>query len=249
MASFLRNNIYSLTLALTILSLAQTNIAVADINFSHSGQWNYKKVYLSPARHSNAGSRGECNTYEFIDYNRYRANENTQALYYAVVAANGDQIGNYQSSSTSRNLRVRGYKVRIGLGSVTSAVNNSNSWNANVHIPIHSNARTEQCSNSDNSKHGTVIIYKSNNGKKLAEDIKSKYSGNSPGTNDFVCHNSSNCTAFNCLAELCNTNAVAAYLEREYHTWNKGILHLSHPESKKISWKLGWAIDQYLGWP
>jgi hypothetical protein len=69
----------------------------------------------------------------------------------------------------------------------------------------------------------------------------------SPGTNDLICHNSSSCTAFNCLGELCNTVAKAAYLEREFHTWNIGAKWMKTDEYN--TWRLGWAVDLFLGYP
>ena len=220
--------------------------AAADLIYNPLISWNGKKIYLSPARHSDAGRRGECRgsagmgTYD----------ENTAAYRFAWYAASGDWVGARKSTSPYRNLRLRGYKVRIGRGTVSSAIARSNAWGASVHIPIHSNARFESCSNSTVSRHGTHVIYKSygvNGGQGLSQRLKDAIGRASPGTNDLICHNSSSCTRFNCLGELCNTVAKAAYLEREFHSWNRGARWLRNDHYN--SWRLGWAVDGFLGYP
>jgi len=45
---------------------------------------------------------------------------------------------------------------------------------------------------------------------------------------------------------LNNTSAVAAYLEREFHTWDEGADFLS--DGEEYSW-LAEAVDAYLGRP
>ncbi len=169
---------------------------------------NGKKVYLSPARHSNAGGRGECPT--------LNGNENTTALASALHIVNDSGFG----------LLAKGYEVRIGRGTLNTAIMRSNQWKADIHIPLHSNARTERCSNGDISAHGAVVIYRSDSGKNLSSDILHYIQDITPGTRDFVCHESSPCTAYNSLAELRKTKAVAAYIEREFHTWDLGARYL-----------------------
>src|SRR5712672_1693664 len=82
---------------------------------------NYYRVYLSPARHTDAGSRGECNG----------MNENTMAYWVAWDATNADYYADVaNTTSDGRNLTTRGYEVRIGTGTLQSAINNSNAWGA-----------------------------------------------------------------------------------------------------------------------
>lgn len=229
-----------------LLILVQTTHAASDETFEPLSAWNGKKVYLSPARHSDAGRRGECGGNAGMG----SLDENTAAYRYAYYAATGNYIGKTVSSDPLRNLRGRGYKIRIGRGTVSSAIANSNAWGATVHIPIHSNARPENCTDQRLERHGTHVIYKSfgtTGGEGLAGFIEDTVGVSSPGTNDLICHNSSDCTAFNCLGELCRTAAKAAYVEREFHTWNKGAQWLS--EDPYHAWRLGWAIDQFLGYP
>jgi hypothetical protein len=234
-------SLFALSLGLLTSALAQSDLIYEPIS-----AWNGKKVYLSPARHSDAGGRGECVGSQGMG----SLDENTSAYRFAYYAATGNYVGSSTSTSIYRNLRARGYKVRIGRGTVSSAISNSNAWGATVHIPIHSNARSESCGNTDASKHGTHLIYKSygaTGGEGLSGHIKNTVGAASPGTNDLICHNSSTCTLFNCLGELCNTSAKAAYLEREFHTWNSGAKWISADEYN--TWRLGWAIDLFLGYP
>ena len=235
----------SLVLSLALAASSQA-FSEADLTYDSLSEWNGKKVYLSPARHSDAGSRGECTGSDGMG----DLNENTAAYRYAYYAASGNYVGSSTSDSPYRNLRLRGYKVRIGRGTVSSAISNSNAWGADVHIPIHSNARSESCSSTNTSRHGTHIIYKSygsTGGEGLSGFIKDTVGVSSPGTNDLICHNSSSCTAFDCLGELCKTSAKAAYLEREFHTWNTGAKWMKTDQYH--SWRLGWAVDQFLDYP
>lgn len=226
----------------SVLLLAGPARAASDLVYSPYGTWNGKKVYLSPARHSDTGSRGECKA----------TSENDMAYNTSWHATNGSYYGDvYDPNSVWRNLRSRGYKVRIGRGTVSSAVSNSNAWGATLHIPIHSNADVaNQCSRTDAGRFGTVVIYKSygsTGGEGLSARLVERVGPVSRGTRDYTCHNSSSCTKFSCLAELCNTKAKAAYLEAEFHTWNRGVdfTRLGH----WWAWRLGWAVDAFLGYP
>lgn len=222
---------------LGFIFIVNTPLSAADLTLNPWNKYNGVKVYLSPARHSDAGGRGECESLQ--------GDENTAALRAAIYAARG-------YSSEKRGLLSRGYKVRIGRGTVATAIAHSNAWGADIHIPIHSNARTENCSSNDTSKHGAVAIYKSygeKGGQGLADQLIRIYKYVTPGTQDFSCHNSSSCTAFNCLGELCRTKAKAAYLEREFHTWNSGANFMSKTGDKQYSWRIAVAIERFLGYP
>ena len=221
------------------------------VNQASGTKWNYKKIYLSTAFH-NGNNIGCPDLVNQTGDPGYDPNEERLSQRYAGQASWGDTIGgNLHYNNSYRNLRTRGYKIRLGYGSVANKIANSNSWNADLHIPIHSNAidpNPPPCNTNDNSKHGTWVLYHSNNGKKLSDLIMREYKSLSPGTNDRVC-TARQCIGINCLAELCQTSAVAAYFEREFHTWNKGIEFLSQSEANNSAWRLGRAIDSYLGYP
>jgi hypothetical protein len=216
----------------------------ADLIYDPYGTWNGYSIYLSPARHTDTGGRGEC-----------ASDENTMAYYVAWDAANGNYYNDaYDPSSVNRNLRARGYRVRIGRGTIQSAIDNSNAWGADLHIPLHSNADVSgQCSRTDASRFGTVVIYwsSSTGGQALASQLLSTVGRGtgqvSPGTNDYTCYNPGHpCTTIT-LGELRYTSAVAAYMESEFHTWNTGVNWLNN--SPVWAWRIGWAVDSYLGYP
>lgn len=232
-------------LALLVMIALAGVAGAADLLYDPYGSWNGKKIYLSPARHSDSGSRGECGS----------LGENDLAYYAAWYATNGSYYSDsYNPSSSYRNLRARGYKVRIGRGTVSSAINNSNSWGATLHIPMHSNADVYNgCSRTGTSGFGTNVIYwhTSGGGPNLADElvytVGSASGMTSPGTNDYKCYNPGHpCTTIT-LGELRYTYAVAAYMESEFHTWNTGYGWLD--DSHYWAWRLGWAIDMHLGYP
>ncbi len=231
----------------TLLAFGATATEAQDELYDPYGTWNGYRIYLSPARHSNSGSRGECGS----------LGENDLAYWAAWDATNGTYYWDaYNPSSVNRNLRARGYKVRIGRGTVTSAYQNSNAWGADLHIPMHSNADVaDQCSRTDPSRFGTVVIYwhTSAGGPNLAAQLREKVgtltAGGeySPGTNDYTCYNPGHpCTTIT-LAELRYTSATAAYLESEFHTWNTGYNWLY--DSPVWAWRVGYAVDVHLNYP
>lgn len=203
---------------------------------SYGGSYNGYEVFLSPAYHSGtAGARGECQ----FETERYMARETARYATYKQAAGH--------------TLTERGYNTFIGWSSPTINKNDSNSLGVDLHIPIHSNAREENCYNYTLSNHGTHVIYVSSSGSSLASELMTRigtYTGSygdpSTGTNDLTCHVSSNCTAYSCLTELCDTSAVAAYVEAEYHTWNSGVTWLT-----RLDWqsRIGYGVDRYLGYP
>jgi hypothetical protein len=214
--------------------------AAADEPYDPYGAWNGVKIYLSPATHSDAGSRGECKG----------RNENTMAYHMSWYATNGDYHRDvYSPTSEYRNLRARGYQTRIATGgTVSTAISNSNAWGANAHIPVHSNAQGGGCNVvTDPARNGTVVIYLTTNGSRLSTNMKDSVGPSSPGTRDYTCHNNDPCTSIKRLAELYDTNAVASYLESEYHTWDAGVDWLL--KSYMYGWRIGNGVDLYFGYP
>jgi hypothetical protein len=219
------------------LALADAPPAGADVEYAPTIPWNGYRVYLSPARHADSGSRGECYLEENVN-GFLAANNATNAAF------NGDHD----------NLRDRGYKVRIGNGTVSSAIANSNSWGADLHIPLHSNARDESCGNTTASVHGTWGIHEGNLFDELLVEELVQWVGTidtglgqrSPGTNDVTCR-TADCTNFDSLGEIRETNAVSGYLELEFHTWQRGADYLAN--ANRWSWRIAAAVDQFLDYP
>jgi hypothetical protein len=214
-----------------------TPSAHADVEYAPHGAWNGYRVYLSPATHASSGSRGECGLEENVN---------------GWLAANNSAEGAFQGDH--QNFRYRGYKVRIGTGTVASAIANSNSWGSDVHIPLHSNARSEGCGNTNRAVHGTWAIHEGNLfDQLLGQDVVQwvgEYDGGlgqrSPGTNDLLCH-TQGCTSFDSLGEIRETDGVSSYVEVEFHSWNWGADYLA--AANRWSWRLAAAVDDFLDYP
>lgn len=114
--------------------------AFADTPFTPT-YWNLKKVYLSPAKHA-SGHISPCDG----------TKENDLATQLAPLVA--------------QQLNQRHYKVLVGSGSPSQAVTRSNNWDADVHIPLHSNAGNVNCNSPFYpSNGGTLVMYASTAGQ------------------------------------------------------------------------------------
>jgi N-acetylmuramoyl-L-alanine amidase len=194
---------------------------------------NGYRIYLSPARHSDSGARGEC----------LGTDENTMGYLNALDASNSNHFA-------SDNLLERGYTTRVGNGTVSSAINNSNAWGADLHVVVHSNSKlTQNCPSTNASVYGTNVIYRSGStrGQALASSLNSAIGPASPGTNDYICYNPGQpCTTID-LGELRETVAPAAYIEAEFHDWDRGANFLWNDWSWQ--WRIAYGIDSHLGFP
>jgi hypothetical protein len=223
-----------------------------DLRFQPIGYWNGKKIYLSPARHrTGPGAQGECGD----------RTEDYMAFGSAWHATNGVYFDDRRHPNNQyRNLRSRHYKVRIHRGpTVQTAIYRSNEWGSTRHIPIHSNAITpypNHCLNTDKTRWGTIGIYRRYNVKgkdlatKLTETIGTRSDRGlriSPGTNDHICYNPGEPCTQTDLGELREMNMPAAYMEMEFHTWQRGYNFVAASEPR--SWRIGWGVDWHLGWP
>jgi hypothetical protein len=222
-------SIYLAIALLMIVGLARP--ASADTTYNPpSGTWNGKIIYVSQACHDgNDGvPGGPCITNPGCD----NYSENSQSSTTAATTIFG--VG------TGSNLLERGYRAIRGNGTVSQNIANSNAAGAHMHIPLHTNARTESCSNTTASSHGTQVLYVSTNGSNCAGLMRDRVGPVSPGTNDQKVFR-------NDLGELNNTTAVACYLEAEYHTWLTGVTWIR--DEVNWTWRIGWSVDSYLGYP
>lgn len=208
--------------------------------------YNGYKIFLSPAYHTAVpGAQGEC-------LNR---TERLLAQFTAREAGYRDYHGYVFTE--------RGYRVAIGWSGPGTNKNDSNSWGADYHIPMHSNYRTQPggCTSTDGSGNGTHVIYVSTAGSNLSAklahivgEVTTLYGSPSPGTDDRKGHVNTGITSYDCiynngvpdLTEVCNTTAVAAYSESEFHNWNLGVNWLERNDWQS---RFGWAVDSYLGYP
>lgn len=185
---------------------------------------NGYKIYLSPAEHGgeNVGCSG------------YIEDENAKA--YALDAAIG----------SSADLLSRGYSVRVGTGNYVQNTSNSNSWGADYHIPMHSNAAAWDCTppyDLNFSASGTYLMYypTDTNGSGLSDKLVNTIGSVSPGMGF------DRKEANSYWYELTATNASAAYMETAFHTFQPDVDWLLGYGG--WSWRVGWAVDAYLGYP
>lgn len=181
--------------------------------------WNGKKVYLSPAKHSpeNYG----CSNYA----------ESPGAR--AIALATKDKLVSY------------GYEVRVGDGDYVANTSDSNSYNPQLHVPIHSNAGTSDCAGTTASHGGTWVMYVSTAGQSASTAILNAMKAYSPGTNDKICTDTT-CSGKN-LYELRSTTAVAAYVEAAFHTYGPDMNWLK--QSASVGLRVANGIDNYFGSP
>lgn len=208
-----------------VLALAPT--AAADVTYVPD-TWNGKVVYLSEACHD----RGDtvCHTNTGCD----GFSENANAYSLAVSATT-------QRDPDHLNLLERGYKVVRGNGLTRANIANSNRVGADLHLPLHSNAISRSCEKGFSAeRYGTHVMYVSTAGSRCAQVLKTRIGASSPGTNDVRRYRTD-------LGELNQTNAVACYLEQEYHVWNKGVSWMR--DRAAWSWRVGLGVDVYLGYP
>lgn len=193
---------------------------------------NGHKVFLSVACHD--GNDGVPGGACIPNIGCKNHNENLGSLVASLHTATGATAG-------SGSLVNRGYKVRVGNGTAGQNITSSNLFGADIHIPIHSNATASYtCSTTTASDKGTLAMYVSTAGKTCAGYLRSAVGPRSPGTNDIIQKRTN-------LGELNQTNAIACYLEVEYHTWNNGVDFIKGVPD--WTWRVAMAVDQTLGYP
>ena len=207
--------------------LAAAPIAAADVTYVPD-RWNGKVVYLSQACHDRGDTVCHTNPGCF-DYS-----ENRSSRLIATSAA-----AHYDPEHL--NLLERGYKVVRGTGLTRTNIANSNRVGADLHVPIHSNAISSSCESGFSAeRYGTQVMYVSTAGRECAQTMVRRVGTSSPGTSDSRRYRSD-------LGELNQTNAVACYLELEYHVWDRGVEWMRDRSS--WSWRIALGVDTYLGYP
>jgi hypothetical protein len=190
---------------------------------------NGYKIYLSPSSQSNNG----CDGYV----------EKTGAL----------DIGYEAAAGYGTDLVARGYLVKLGsnTASITARIDESEDWNARMHIAIHSNAGATSCGSRTAGNAGTWTIYEpsssSNATKALADHMRYYVKNASPGTgNEIACENDTSCVNGTNLGEMWTDVPYVAYYEMEFHDWSTGVDFL---EDYTWEWRVGWAVDKWFGYP
>lgn len=118
-----------------------------------------------------------------------------------------------------------------------------------MHVPIHSNATTFNCTAPfDPAKGGTWLLYKPNSsaGISLSQKIYDKLRGQSPGTLDRI-GTDVDLTGGTAFHELRATNMASAYVEAAFHTYRPDVDWLRNPTT--VGNLIGAGIDNYFGNP
>lgn len=229
----MRATLRRLLSALAALALVTTGLlavapaASADVTYVPES-WNGKVVYLSQACHD----RGDTVCHTNTGCDGFSENINSYKVAVSTIA---------QQDPDHMNLLERGYKVVRGNGLTRSNIANSNRVGADVHIPIHSNAVSNACEKGHSAaRYGTHVMYVSSAGKDCAGIMRWRVGASSPGTNDARQYRTD-------LGELNQTNAVACYLEQEYHVWDRGVSWMRDRGS--WTWRIALSVDVFLGYP
>lgn len=188
----------------------------------NSARSNGILVYLSQACHNAAGS-STCR--ENVGCDGYKENAGSAA------------IARWAASELAK----RGYSVRIGTGTLAANIRDSNALNAQIHIPIHSNAGRWDCPGANAANGGTLVMhYGGPVDHQLARLMAAEVGAKSPGTADRT-------EVRRDLAELRETRARSAYLEAAYHTFGPDVSFLRSPST--WAWTIAQAIDRCRGFP
>lgn len=137
-----------------------------------------KKIYLSPSDQSD---------------NAYAAGNTTEALQCKKIA-----------DACAKYLKANGYTVKVGSQSIgyVGRVKESNSWGADVHIPIHTNA---------GGGDGTLVMsYTGYTNNKYVKNVYNEVAKVSPGKDDGIRVRTN-------LYEITETIALCVYVECEFH--------------------------------
>jgi N-acetylmuramoyl-L-alanine amidase len=182
--------------------------------------WNGYRVYLSPAHHWQ-GRKFGCSYYN-SDGVAVSYIEDSNMFLAALSAADA--------------LRQRGYAVRLGRADPDENTIRSNSWGANLHIAMHSNASTSDGTTCSGTRSGTQVYWSSSAGLDLAHKLKNALGPSSPG-DDSVIHGG--------FYELTKTHATAAYVEAAFHDRYEDTIWLTDYAS--WAWRIAQGVDEHLG--
>ena len=144
-----------------------------------------KRIYLSPSNQNG-------NTY---------ATGNTNEM------AQCDKI----AKATEKALKRCGFEVKVGKSgdSMQNRCSESDSFNADIHMPIHTNAYNGQVTG------GTRIFCLNSNGRKACQAVLNELGKISPGTADSITYQTG-------LYEINVPNALTVYVECEFHDTKTG---------------------------
>lgn len=170
-----------------------------------------KKIYLSPSN-QNANTYAAGNTNEMVQCNRIAVS----AVYH---------------------LKRHGFDVKKAPQGqdMWTSINESNTWGADLHIPIHTNAFNGAVTG------GTLIMLHSTSGNNLkaGQAIFNRLAPITPGSDYSIRANTG-------LAELNSTKAIAVYVECEFHDTAEGATFIIN-NTDKLGEAIAHGICDYFG--
>lgn len=193
--------------------------------------YNGYRVYVSPPRHIDSGSRGECGWEENINGRHW-------SVHSAAWSHGGDG-----------GFRARGYQVTVGANVRDDnwAANRtaSNNWGASVHLPTHTNA-LHGCSSGGGGDY-FLAMYNGNHtyGYALANNLVEVLGPSMPGGNQMWEQGG--------LGELQANANHQAYAELFFHDTQSHVNWFQagggDGDGVTFSWRYGSAVDTQLGFP
>ena len=167
----------------------------------------------------------------------YISPSNQNANIYAYGNTNEMEQCNRIADSLAVKLKAYGFEVKKAPKgqNMTVSINESNSWGADLHLPIHTNAFNGQITG------GTlVMVYDTESkNKKIASLILNNLAAITPG-NDYAIQIRPE------LSELCKTNCLAIYTEVEFHDTVTGAKFIVE-NIDKIAEAMCKAVCEYYG--
>lgn len=140
---------------------------------------------------------------------------------YATGSTNEMAQCNKIANATATALKRCGFEVKVGKSgdSMQNRCSESDSFNADIHMPIHTNAYNGQVTG------GTRIFCLNSNGRKACQAILNELGKISPGTADSITYQTG-------LYEINVPKALTVYVECEFHDTNTGASWIINNTSK-----------------
>ncbi len=140
---------------------------------------------------------------------------------YATGSTNEMAQCNKIANATATALKRCGFEVKVGKSgdSMQNRCSESDSFNADIHMPIHTNAYNGQVTG------GTRIFCLNSNGRKACQAILNEIGKISPGTADSITYQTG-------LYEINVPKALTVYVECEFHDTKTGASWIINNTSK-----------------
>lgn len=205
--------------------------------------YNGYKVYLSSPTHTDSGSRGELGW-----------DENLNGRHWNMIAADTEFRDGAATTNRYRNMRARGYSMRVSEnsknGNFIQHRTDANNWGADIYIVTHTNA--------GGGDYFLVMVDDASNtadDRALRTQMATRLGNSVPGSGPVEAEDNSPYTGGINLGELSSSNAA------DYVVYNEVIFHDNQThvdwfgsggdwdEPTFNAWRYGWAVDFMLGYP